>query len=115
MSEVRISVVINTYNARQHLAKVLESVKDFDEVVVCDMESTDDTVAIAEQYGCKVVTFPKGNHTCCEPARTFAIQSASNPWVFVVDACMEFPPFGDVLHCVRSVRACSARNSRGHA
>ena len=86
MSEVRISVVINTYNARQHLAKVLESVKDFDEVVVCDMESTDDTVAIAEQYGCKVVTFPKGNHTCCEPARTFAIQSASNPWVLVVDA-----------------------------
>ena len=81
-----ISVVINTYNARQHLAKVLESVKDFDEVVVCDMESTDDTVAIAEQYGCKVVTFPKGNHTCCEPARTFAIQSASNPWVLVVDA-----------------------------
>ena len=86
MSEARISVVINTYNARQHLAKVLESVKDFDEVVVCDMESTDDTVAIAEQYGCKVVTFPKGNHTCCEPARTFAIQSASNPWVLVVDA-----------------------------
>ena len=86
MSEARISVVINTYNARQHLAKVLESVKDFDEMVVCDMESTDDTVAIAEQYGCKVVTFPKGNHTCCEPARTFAIQSASNPWVFVVDA-----------------------------
>ena len=86
MSEVRISVVINTYNARQHLAKVLESVKDFDEVVVCDMESTDDTVAIAEQYGCKVVTFPKGNHTCCEPARTFAIQSASNSWVLVVDA-----------------------------
>ena len=86
MSEVRISVAINTYNARQHLAKVLESVKDFDEVVVCDMESTDDTVAIAEQYGCKVVTFPKGNHTCCEPARTFAIQSASNPWVLVVDA-----------------------------
>ena len=86
MSEVRISVVINTYNARQHLAKVLESVKDFDEVVVCDMESTDDTVAIAEQYDCKVVTFPKGNHTCCEPARTFAIQSASNPWVLVVDA-----------------------------
>ena len=86
MSEARISVVINTYNARQHLAKVLESVKDFDEVVVCDMESTDDTVSIAEQSGCKVVTFPKANHTCCEPARTFAIQSASSKWAFVVDA-----------------------------
>ena len=81
-----ISVVINTYNAQEHLTKVLESVKDFDEVVVCDMESTDDTVKIAEGYGCRVVTFPKNGHTCCEPARTFAIQAAQHPWVLVVDA-----------------------------
>ena len=84
--EHRISVIINTYNAEQHLRKVLDSVKDFDEVVVCDMESTDHTLAIAQEYGCKIVTFPKENHTCCEPARTFAIQSASNKWAFVVDA-----------------------------
>lgn len=81
-----ISVVINTYNASKYLTQVLESVKDFDEVVVCDMESTDDTCEIAAQYGCRIVTFPKANHTCCEPARTFAIQSAANKWVFVVDA-----------------------------
>ena len=31
----KISVVINTYNASLHLAKVLDSVKEFDEVVVC--------------------------------------------------------------------------------
>lgn len=81
-----ISVVINTYNASLHLQKVLESVKDFDEVVICDMESTDNTLDIARQYGCKIVTFPKGNHKSAEPARTFAIQSASNKWVLVVDA-----------------------------
>ena len=86
MKSEKISVVINTYNARQHLEKVLESVKGFDEVVVCDMESTDHTLEIAKEYGCKIVTFPKENHTCCEPARTFAIQSASNKWAFVVDA-----------------------------
>ena len=79
-------IIINTYNAEQHLRKVLDSVKDFDEVVVCDMESTDHTLEIAKEYGCKIVTFPKENHTCCEPARTFAIQSASNKWAFVVDA-----------------------------
>jgi len=84
--ENKISVIINTYNAEQHLRKVLDSVKDFDEVVVCDMESTDHTIEIAKAYGCKIVTFPKENHTCCEPARTFAIQSASNKWAFVVDA-----------------------------
>ncbi|MBR1463754.1 MAG: glycosyltransferase family 2 protein [Prevotella sp.] len=82
----RISVVINTYNAEKFLAQVLESVKDFDEVVVCDMESTDRTLEIARQYGCKIVTFPKADHVSAEPARTFAIQSASCHWVLVVDA-----------------------------
>ncbi len=82
----KISVVINTYNAEEHLQKVLDAVKDFDEVVVCDMESGDNTVKIAEKNGCKVVTFPKADHKSAEPARTFAIQSATSEWVLVVDA-----------------------------
>ena len=84
--KTKISVVINTYNAQTHLAEVLESVKEFDEVVVCDMESTDGTRDIANSYGCKILTFPKANHKSAEPARTFAIQSASSYWVLVVDA-----------------------------
>ena len=84
--EQKISVVINTYNAEQHLAKVLDAVKDFDEIVICDMESTDSTLDIARQYGCKIVTFEKKDYTIVEPARNFAIQSASHPWVLVVDA-----------------------------
>ena len=42
-----ISVVINTYNAAKQLERTLESVTDFDEIVVCDMESTDHTLDIA--------------------------------------------------------------------
>ena len=34
-------------------------------------------------YGCHL---SKRYHTCAEPARTFAIQSAKSPWVLVVDA-----------------------------
>lgn len=86
MSNNKISVVINTYNASQHLARVLETVKDFDEIVICDMESTDDTCKIAESYGCKIVVFPKGDCKICEPARQTAIDAASYKWVFVVDA-----------------------------
>lgn len=82
----RISVVINTYNAERHLADVLDAVSGFDEIVVCDMESTDTTRDIAQRYGCRIVTFPKANHQSAEPARTFAIQSAQNDWVLVVDA-----------------------------
>lgn len=82
----KISVVINTYNAQKYLQRVIDTVKDFDEIVVCDMESTDSTVDIALKNGCKVVTFPKANHKSAEPARTFAIQSAASDWVLVVDA-----------------------------
>jgi len=84
--EQKISVVINTRNAALHLQRVLDAVKTFDEVLICDMESDDDTVAIARRNGCRVVTFPKANHKSAEPARTFAIQSAASPWVLVVDA-----------------------------
>ena len=82
----KISVVINTYNASALLARVLDTVKGFDEVVVCDMESTDRTLDIARQYGCRVVTFPRGSYRICEPARQCAIDHATNPWVLVVDA-----------------------------
>ncbi len=82
----QISVVINTYNAERHLQRVLESVKDFDEILVCDMESTDSTLTIARQYGCRIITFPKGEHSIVEPAREYAIHEAANEWVLVVDA-----------------------------
>lgn len=85
-AENRISVVINTYNAERYLSQVLKSVKHFDEVVVCDMESSDSTVETAKAKGCRVVTFPKGNYNICEPARDFAVHSATFPWVLVVDA-----------------------------
>ena len=84
--ENKISVVINTYNAEQHLEQVLQAVDGFDEVLICDMESTDGTLDIARRHGCKIVTFPKENHHIVEPAREFAIHQVSHPWVLVVHA-----------------------------
>ncbi len=84
--ENKISAVLNTYNAERHLARVLDSLQGFDEILVCDMESTDSTIRIAKSKGCRVVTYPKGNHTICEPARDFAIHEAKYDWVLVVDA-----------------------------
>ncbi|WP_026474342.1 glycosyltransferase family 2 protein [Alkaliflexus imshenetskii] len=81
---MKISVVINTYNAEQHLDKVLESVKSFDEVVICDMHSTDRTIEIAQKYGCRIVYHAKEKYV--EPARNFAIQQAQYDWILVVDA-----------------------------
>lgn len=86
MIENKISVVINTYNAERRLQEVIDAVKSFDEVLVCDMESTDSTLAIAERNNCRVVTFPREKANIVEPAREFAIHEAQYPWVLVVDA-----------------------------
>lgn len=82
----KITIIINTYNASEHLTAVLDSVKDFDEVLICDMESTDNTLDIARSYGCRIITFPRGEHSIVEPARDFAIKNATNNWLLVVDA-----------------------------
>lgn len=87
-----ISVVINTYNEAKNLQACLDTLKGFDEIVVCDMESTDETEEIARRNGCKTVIFPKGKHTICEPARNTAIHSASHPWVLVLDADEKITP-----------------------
>lgn len=82
----KISVVINTYNAERHLQQVIAAAKGFDEILVCDMESTDDTVEIARDMGCRVVTFEKKDYNIVEPARQFAIEQAAFSWVLVLDA-----------------------------
>ena len=80
-----ISVVIHTLNSGKCLRQCLESVRDFDEIVICDMYSTDDTLSIAEEYGAKIVM-----HEPCggipEPARAFAVSRATSDWVLVVDS-----------------------------
>ena len=86
MNQHGISVIIHTYNAEQHLERVLQSVAGFDELIVCDMESTDATLAIAERHGCRILTFPRGEHRIAEPARQFAIDRASCNWILTVDA-----------------------------
>lgn len=81
---MKISIVINTYNADKFLDKVLSSVSDFDEIIVCDMHSTDRTLEIVAKHNCKLVYH---EHTgIVEPARNFAISVAKNDWVLVLDA-----------------------------
>ncbi len=85
----KISVVIHTFNNEKIIRECLDSVKDFDEIVICDMYSTDKTLEIAEEYGCKIVMHE--NIGWADPARNFAISHASNDWVLVVDSDERIP------------------------
>lgn len=86
-----ISVVINTYNEEFNIKRAIGSIHTWaDEIIVCDMHSSDKTVSIAKELGAKVVLHKYTGFV--EPARNFVISKASNNWVFVLDADEEIPP-----------------------
>ncbi|MBU6447121.1 MAG: glycosyltransferase family 2 protein, partial [Verrucomicrobia bacterium] len=79
-----ISVCILTKNASATLRETLESVRIFDEVIVLDNGSTDDTLQIAEGFpNVKVHTFP---FIGFGPLRNEAAQFAKNDWILVLDS-----------------------------
>ena len=81
---MKISVVINTYNAERLLDECLQSVKNADEILICDMYSTDKTVEIAKKHGCKIYYHEKID--IVDAARDFIIQKASGDWILILDA-----------------------------
>lgn len=75
-----ISVLIGTHNSEKYLKKVIDCVKDYDEVLIYDKGSTDSTVEIAEAAGCTVL------HMGCDANDLFfshnqAIHKAKNDWI----------------------------------
>jgi hypothetical protein len=54
------------------------------EIVVVDMESEDDTVAVARELGARVVSIPNAGFV--EPGRQTGIDSAQEEWVLILDA-----------------------------
>jgi len=86
---VGISVVINTLNEEDYIERAIKSVNWADELIVCDMHSSDKTVEIAKKLGAKIFFHKKEDYV--EPARNFAISKASNDWILVLDPDEEIP------------------------
>ena len=55
MEKITATVGILTFNSAATLARTLESVQMFDDILICDGGSTDDTLSIAAQYGARVI------------------------------------------------------------
>lgn len=86
MSVPKITAIVQTYNAEQHLDRVLDALKGFDEILVVDMESTDSTHEICRRHGVRLEIVPRGEHRVVEAYRDWAIHAATHDWVLVVDA-----------------------------
>ena len=79
----KITAIIPVKNEAKNIAAAIDSVSWADEILVLDSYSSDETVAIAQQKGVKVLqrvfdSFGKN--------KNYAIAQATNPWVFILDA-----------------------------
>lgn len=92
MSKIPASVGILTFNSGTTLRRALESVRDFNEIVICDGGSSDGTLAIAAEFGARVITqdpqFKNADNTLRDYAgvRNQLLAAASNDWFLYIDS-----------------------------
>ena len=79
----RVSVTIITLNEADHLAAAIDSVAWADEIIVVDSGSSDDTVAIAQGKGARVVTRAWNGYV---DQKNHAASLATHDWIFSLDA-----------------------------
>lgn len=80
----KISVTILTKNSSLYLRECLDRLKTFDEVIVLDNGSTDDTMVTAQEYS--NVKVHEHEFIGFGPLKNLAISYCSNDWVFSVDS-----------------------------
>jgi GT2 family glycosyltransferase/glycosyltransferase involved in cell wall biosynthesis/tetratricopeptide (TPR) repeat protein len=83
-SRPTVALAMNTRNEAVKLAAALASAAGVDEIVVADMASTDDTVAIARAHGARIIDLPNAGY--CEPGRQPLIDAVESEWILLLDA-----------------------------
>jgi glycosyltransferase involved in cell wall biosynthesis len=80
---MKISATIITCNEERNVARVIESLRCCDEIVVVDSGSTDRTVEIASKLGARVVESPWRGYA---GQKNLASEIASHDWILSLDA-----------------------------
>ena len=89
-----VSFIMPTLNAEKYLGRSLASIRNQDyptekvEIIVADGGSTDNTIAIAQRYGCRVIPNPKVIH---DAGVSLALEESNGEIRFIVAADNELP------------------------
>ena len=78
-----ISATIITLNEERHIARVMESLRCCDEIIVVDSGSVDRTIEIAANLGARVIENPWRGYA---EQKNYASDQASNDWILSLDA-----------------------------
>lgn len=90
-----ITAVVLTYNEEKRIEDVMSSLKDFDQIIIHDKSSTDQTVAIAEALGAKIMKVPYYNDTVptaiLQQIKEFMLEEQPNEWLLQLTS-------SDIIH-----------------
>jgi glycosyltransferase involved in cell wall biosynthesis len=109
MKKITISAVLIVKNEEDLLARCLESVKDADEIIVCDTGSEDMTVEVAKRFTDKVYTDFKWCDSF-EKARNHAKAKANSDWILSIDAdefCHDFSKVREAVAQAEKTGVCA--------
>ncbi len=88
----QVSVIIPTLNAAATLQATLAALGPIGEIIVVDAGSVDNTIAIAQNLGARVLTAPRGRG----PQLAAGIAAARHPWRLLLHADTRLaPPWRD--------------------
>ena len=80
---IKVSAVIITWNESRNIRRTLSKLYWCDEIVIVDSHSTDDTVAICEEFGCRIFLKTFEGYVS---QKKYAVSKASNDWILCIDA-----------------------------
>ncbi len=83
MNLEHITVVVTSFNEAPNIARCLDSVRGFGEVIVVDSFSSDGTIALAEERASTVYLRP---YTSPPDQKNWAAARARHDWLLVLDA-----------------------------
>lgn len=84
MKSIKASALLLTQNSQSSLKRCLDSLKRFDEVVLVDGGSTDNTLALARGYSnVKIFVHPWPGFI---EQRNYSISQATHPWCLMIDS-----------------------------
>lgn len=85
-----IAVIVNTHNEAEKLEDCLQSIRQLaDEIVVVDMESTDESVTVARKFGAQV--YQEKLVPYVELIRNESVRKAKSDWILVLDPDERIP------------------------
>jgi len=87
--KIPVSVTIIAFNEEKRIGDCLESVRDFEEiVVVVDAKTIDRTAELCRKYGCRVFVEEWEGFG---PQKQSAVEKCSKDWVLILDADERLP------------------------